>query len=234
MIHNAVLAACDASDGVKDGVLENPTKCNFDYGTLACKGPDAPTCLTAPQVESAKVLTSPFKNEATGAVLYEGHLWPGAELEWGTLGGPEPLANSVARVRNFHLKDPAFEFRLPNMANDIERAARMDGGLLASNDFNLKPFFDRGGKLIMYHGWGDPQVPGRDRRVRQDGRDHTVGRAGKEAQRDRRVALNQRPGRQDAPAVPVWTGREVQRHWQHQRSRQLFLRGRTAVNAGGR
>ncbi len=35
----------------------------------------------------------------------------------------------------------------------------MDNGLLASDNFNLKPFFDRGGKLIMWHGWSDPQVP---------------------------------------------------------------------------
>ena len=159
MIHNAVLLACDALDGVKDGVLENPTKCNFDYASLACKGADAPTCLTAPQVESARVLLSPLKDPATGAVLYEGHLVPGAELDWGTLGGEKPLPNPLQRVRNFHLKDPKWEFRLENVAADVERAAKMDNGLLASNNFNLKPFFDRGGKLLVWHGWSDPQVP---------------------------------------------------------------------------
>ena len=159
MIHAAVLQACDGTDGVKDGVIENPRACKFDYATLACKAADGPSCLTAPQVESAKVLTSPFRDQATGRVLLAAHLWPGTELQWGTLGGPEPLANSLARVRNFHLKDPAWEFRLGNIAADIERAARMDNGLLASDDFNLKPFFDRGGKLIMWHGWSDPQVP---------------------------------------------------------------------------
>jgi feruloyl esterase len=162
MIHQAVLQACDALDGVKDGVIENPMKCRFDYATLACKGPDGPACLTAPQVESAKILTSPFRDEATGRVLSEPHLWPGAELQWGTLGGPEPLANSLARARNFHLKDPRWEFRLANITADVERAARMDNGLIASDDFDLKPFFNRGGKLIMWHGWSDPQVPGQN------------------------------------------------------------------------
>src|SRR6266446_3288499 len=46
MIHDAVLNACDASDGVKDGVLENPMKCNFDYSKLLCNGADGATCLT--------------------------------------------------------------------------------------------------------------------------------------------------------------------------------------------
>ena len=158
-IHDAVLRACDVADGVKDGVIENPRACGFDYATLACKGADGPSCLTAPQVESAKTLTSPLRDPATGRVLLESHLRPGAELQWGTLGGPEPLANSLARVRNFHLKDPAWEFRLANIAADVERTASMDAGLVTSANFNLKPFFERGGKLIMWHGWSDPQVP---------------------------------------------------------------------------
>lgn len=161
MIHDAVLNACDALDGVKDGVLENPTKCRFDYASLACQGPagsDGPACLTPPQVESAKVLTSPLKHPTTGAMLFEGHLWPGAELEWDTLGGPEPLNNALIRIRNITFKDPKWDPRTFNTAVDVELAEKLDNGLLASNNFNLKPFFDRGGKLLMYHGWADPQV----------------------------------------------------------------------------
>ena len=190
MIHEAVLQACDALDGVKDGVLENPTKCAFDYAALACKGDDGPTCLTRPQIESAKVLTSPLTDAATGAVLFEGaHLWPGSELEWATLGGPEPLVNSLARVRNFHLKDPKWEFQLSNITADIERATRMDNGLLASNNFDLKPFIDRGGKLLMYHGWVDPQVPAQNSVIYFNGVLKTVGKPAESS-----VALFMIPG----------------------------------------
>ena len=66
MIHDAVLEACDTLDGVKDGVVGDPRQCTFDYGTLACNGSDRPSCLTAPQVESAKVLTSPFRDPVAG------------------------------------------------------------------------------------------------------------------------------------------------------------------------
>ncbi len=159
MIHEAVLQACDAKDGVRDGVIESPQTCGFDYGLLVCRGADGPNCLTPAQVESARVMTSPFVDTASGRTLLEPHLWPGSELQWGTLGGPEPLANSVARVRHFHLKNPAFEFKLPNVAADVDRAAQMDNGLIASNNFDLRPFFGRGGKLLMWHGWSDPQVP---------------------------------------------------------------------------
>ncbi len=53
-IHQAVLDQCDALDGVKDGVLENPRRCKFDPRVLECKGADSPSCLTAPQVEMAR------------------------------------------------------------------------------------------------------------------------------------------------------------------------------------
>src|SRR5438552_5057817 len=55
-IHQAVLAACDALDGVKDGLLEDPTRCHFDAHVLACKQGDGPNCLTANQVQSVTTI----------------------------------------------------------------------------------------------------------------------------------------------------------------------------------
>jgi feruloyl esterase len=157
MIHEAVLQACDGLDGVKDGVLENPTKCGFDPQVLACKAGDSPSCLTPPQVESARAMLGPVKHPTTGAVLFEGHLWPGAELEWDTIGGPAPLNNAVTALRNITY-DRSWDPLQFNVAAEMETVARSDNGLLASASANLKPFFDRGGKLLMWHGWADPQV----------------------------------------------------------------------------
>ena len=158
MIHNAVLDACDALDGVKDGVIENPLQCHFDYATLACKGADGPDCLTQGQVESAKALTSPIKDSKTGKVIDERHLWPGSELGWATLGAAEPLSISVSGLANILFKDPKWDWRTFEITKGYEEAAKADGGALFSGDPNLKPFFDHGGKLLMYHGWTDQQV----------------------------------------------------------------------------
>ncbi len=73
MIHRAVLAACDATDGVKDGVLDDPRKCRFDPGVLACKdGADGPDCLAKPQVAAARRVYSPATNffQRTGTVIF--------------------------------------------------------------------------------------------------------------------------------------------------------------------
>jgi feruloyl esterase len=46
VIHKAVIKACDALDGVKDGVIEDPSRCHFDPGVLKCEGADTAACLT--------------------------------------------------------------------------------------------------------------------------------------------------------------------------------------------
>ena len=159
MIHSAVLNACDALDGLKDGVIENPMKCNFDYAKLACKAGDSDAeCLTKGQVESAKAMTSPLKDPKTGKALFEGHLMPGSELGWATLGGLEPLGPAATAMKNIVFKDRNWDYHTMNISTDVDRADKADNGVMYSGDPNLKPFFDHGGKLLMYHGWSDPQV----------------------------------------------------------------------------
>ena len=98
MIHQAVLAACDARDGLKDGLIDDPTKCNFDPKVLLCKGADGPSCLTAPQAEAAKKIYSPATNPRTGQELFSS-LVPGTELGWGVqAAGPEPSAQHLRSV----------------------------------------------------------------------------------------------------------------------------------------
>jgi feruloyl esterase len=158
-IHEAALAACDALDGVKDGVIEDPTRCRFDPKVLECHGVDGPGCLTPAQVETARELYAPLKSPTSGAAIFPALLLPGSEPNWGTLAGPEPIGTALDAFKYVVFKDPNWDVRRFNVDTDIDAAIRMDAGVLNSADTNLKPFFARGGKLLMYHGWADPQVP---------------------------------------------------------------------------
>ena len=55
-VHNAAVAACDADDGVSDGIIGAPRPCRFDPAVLQCKGDEAPDCLTAPQVAAIRAI----------------------------------------------------------------------------------------------------------------------------------------------------------------------------------
>ena len=152
VIHAAVLAACDARDGVKDGVLEDPTGCRFDPGVLSCKGDDGPNCLTAKQVEAARAIYAPVVNPRTKRVIYPG-LSLGSELGWTLLAGPRALSSPVEFFQNVVFKDRNWDYRTLNFDRDVARAEKGDAGDAANPD--LRPFFSHGGKLLQYHGWSD-------------------------------------------------------------------------------
>jgi len=157
MLHAAVLNACDGLDGVKDGVLEDPHRCTFDVATLTCAAEDRADCLTTPQVESAKAMLSPIVDRKSGAVLHSGRYYPGSELGWGGVGGPQPSNESHQGMKKI-VFTPEWDYRTMRLPDDVERAVKADNGLLFAGDPDLRPFFSRGGKLLMYHGWADPLV----------------------------------------------------------------------------
>jgi len=158
-VHEAVLEACDGLDGVKDGILENPLACRFDPKVLQCKaGEDTVSCLTPAQVQSAKTIYAPAKDPKTGKVL-TGGLMPGTELQWGTLYSPQGYGNAIEAMKFIAMKDPNWDPATFNPATDVEKAQKADpDGILKSDNPNIKAFFDRGGKLLMYQGFADPQV----------------------------------------------------------------------------
>jgi feruloyl esterase len=154
LIHQAVIDACDTLDGVKDGILEDPSRCKFDPGVLTCKAGDAPTCLTAAQVETARTIYAPAVNPRTKQVIYPG-LAPGSELGWALLAGPRPLGSPVEFFQNVVFKDRNWDYKTFNFDSDVTRAEQADNGIGDATNADLKPYFSHGGKLLQYHGWSD-------------------------------------------------------------------------------
>jgi feruloyl esterase len=165
-INRAALAACDARDGVVDGTIENPGVCTFDPRTLACSassissggGHEDPTCLTPAQVESARTMYAGAVHPTTRATVLPG-LARGSELGWSIIGSAEPIAYAADAYKYVIVKDRSWDPLRFNAATDLDLALSADpDDALGSTDPNLRAFFARGGKLLLYHGWSDAQV----------------------------------------------------------------------------
>lgn len=157
ILHKAVLHTCDAADGAKDGVIENPALCHFDPATVECKDGNIAGCLSAPQVEAAKKIYSGVIDPETKATVFPG-LAPGSELGWGTQAGPRPFGAATDYFKYIVFQNPDWNYMTLNFSSDIARAEKADSGVINGTNPDLSAFFRRGGKILQYHGWSDQQM----------------------------------------------------------------------------
>jgi feruloyl esterase len=156
MIYQAVLDACDAIDGLNDGLIDDPTRCHFDPKVLECKSGDSPSCLTTRQVQTARTILS-APTTRSGRQIFP-RLEPGTELRWGRLaGGPEPAPLFVDYFKYIVFKDANWDWRTFDLERDSALSEEIDKDTIAL-DQDLTKFAQHGGKLLIYHGWADQQV----------------------------------------------------------------------------
>ena len=168
-IEAAALAACDANDGVKDGVIDNPAACRFDPSVILCKGADSDACLTAPQVAALKKLYA-GPHDSQGRPIFPGYS-PGGESGgggWPTwITGAKPGASlmyafGTQYFKNMVFDNAAWDYHTFDAGRDMKKADDKHARILNATDPDLKKFRDRGGKLILYHGWSDAAIAPRN------------------------------------------------------------------------
>ena len=161
MVGKAVLNACDALDGVKDGLVSNPRACHFDPASLLCKGPGddvSQSCLTAGELASVQRAYAPtkFKN---GTTAWAGNEF-GSEGGWARIGGanpPAPTGGAVDTIRFLGYQTENWDWHTFDLDKDTAVIDK-NAGFIDSVDPNLAPFKAHGGKLILYHGWADVTI----------------------------------------------------------------------------
>jgi hypothetical protein len=164
-IAKAVNAACDAKDGVTDGVLNDPRQCHFDPAVLLCKAADADACLTQPQVTALKKLYE-GAHDSKGKEIFPGFL-PGGEEGGGGwalwITGQAPGKSLLFVFGGGYFSDMVYDkadwdYKRANLDEAVAASDRKFAGVLNATETNLKPFESRGGKLIIYHGWNDAAI----------------------------------------------------------------------------
>jgi feruloyl esterase len=156
VLHKAVVAACDAQDGVKDGLINDPTRCHFDPKTIECKGEDVSNCLTPAQASAVQAIYAGPKSPSGKEIFptFE----PGSELGWNLLAGKEAASVASDSFTYVVYQNPKWDWRTMNLSSDVAKIEKAYGNLIDATDPNMKPFFAHKGKLLMYHGWSDQAI----------------------------------------------------------------------------
>jgi len=171
VLQKAALSACDALDGVKDGMIEDPMRCHFDPAVAECKGGKDADCLKAAQVEAARKIYAGPKDKRSGRQIFPG-FEPGDEATsgnwelWITGTAPAKDALLLAFGNGFY-GDMVFENKdwshnRTNFDTDIKLSDHKLAAILNATDPDLRGFRALGGKLIQYHGWADAAISPRN------------------------------------------------------------------------
>ena len=162
ILHKAVLDACDALDGVKDGVISDPRRCAFDPKSIQCKTGQTDQCLTPAQVDAAtRIYDGAHKSD--GSRIFQG-MARGSELNWPRIwAGPYPGGSSWDFWRYSVYQDKSFTntaFDFDKDTDKVLNAKLLDTTFSAAYNAtpDLAAFERHGGKLILYHGWADQQI----------------------------------------------------------------------------
>jgi feruloyl esterase len=156
LIGNAVLTKCDALDGVKDGVIENPAICSWSPTELACTaGQDPSTCLSPDQVTAVQKLYAGPKDPVTGAEVFPGYA-TGVEFGWTNEVGATPFAAAFnVIVYGLENGNRNYNFLTFNFHSDVAALdAKFSDAWTAGNP-DIQEFTKRGGKMLVYQGYAD-------------------------------------------------------------------------------
>lgn len=166
LLQRAVLDACDAADGIFDGIVDDPRECRFDAARLQCTSQATDDCLTADQIETVRLLRAGVSAPRTARLA---GLPPGTESEhWSTwIMGRPPMKSGyeylgVPFFRDMLHGDENWKPERFDLKHDSILAHRKLAPTLDANNPDLRRYFARGGKLILYTGWLDPAIPALD------------------------------------------------------------------------
>jgi feruloyl esterase len=154
-LHKAVMNACDALDGVKDGIIGNPERCHYDPSALLCKNGDSSSCLTPAELKTVQIVFGDVKTK-TGEVVWTGYP-VGTELEVASLRNvPKSPGGVWDVIRILGHQDKNYDWHNFDLASELPQADKAGIDVLT---YDLSAFKAHGGKLLLYHGWADPGIP---------------------------------------------------------------------------
>jgi Tannase and feruloyl esterase len=159
LLHKAALAACDLTDGIKDGIVGNPTGCKFDPSILTCTSGGKSQCLSEQQVEAVKnIYDGPMTSK--GVRISTRGVFPGSELDWTVDEGSNAEVEEFFKYALF-VPSPGPNWKIADFDFDHDYQRLGLGALYADGNPDLRKFKAAGAKLIVAQGGNDTsEIPG--------------------------------------------------------------------------
>lgn len=165
LVHDAVTKACDEIDGLRDGIIDDPRQCEWDPVELLCDDAESASCLTMAQVESLRKMYSPAF-DAAGNEIFPWGTPRGSEPDWPEALYPNsPVPAMVLDASRTGLKymvyaetrGDDFNWREFDYLSEKDNFADM-AEIYDASSTDYTAFQERGGKIIIVHGWGDALI----------------------------------------------------------------------------
>lgn len=160
LVQTAVLAQCDARDGLADGIVNDPASCTWQPSSLQCTGAKSASCLSAPQVAALQsVYDGRRATDGSWAML---PMRRGGEASWSFFVGTDGTGQDPSRGGGlggiYPIVNPGVEWNMLGMTEADYRRVRSSAfaALYEAKDPDLSAFFAGGGRLILWHGESDP------------------------------------------------------------------------------
>jgi len=160
LVHARAVAQCDALDGVEDGVIGRPQQCTFNPASLQCAPGQSEGCLSPGQAGAISSIYGGVRDEA-GRQILPG--WPiGAESGsfMALVMGAEPFPVATSYFRQLVYADqPGWDWQAQPYSGYLADGRSYGADIVNVPANGLGAFFDRGGKLLLSHGWADGLIP---------------------------------------------------------------------------
>ncbi len=182
-VREAAVKACDADDGVTDGIISAPGRCRFDPGVIQCtdqkpsiagrlsgatecraitgadSSANAAACLTAPQVEALRAIYGRAAQSAHGEAIFPGFERGSEAMLAIQSSGTEPFPAVTSYFRDLVFGDPSWDFRSFDYDKGLTRSLEAHRKIVDIPPTGLDQYFANGRKLLLSHGWADPLIP---------------------------------------------------------------------------
>lgn len=151
-VSQTILEHCDTR---KEGFVQNPAQCQFDFSSLKCGNSTSESCLSTDQLKTVETFYNGLHMKSGEPVFAGQPLGNALPAQISNDSDPFVLVFDTVRILGF--QDADYDWRNFNLDRDLPHIKAV-AGFVDATDTDLSSFKAHGGKLLIGHGWRDTAI----------------------------------------------------------------------------